>query len=164
MCIDDIDLNKACPKDSFSLLRIDQLVNATLGHQLLTFMDAFFRYNQIKMAPHDEEKMAFIINRGLYCYNVMPFRLKVVGATYQRLVNNIFKDQIDCNIEVYVDDMLVKRCHLDQRLFGLEETFTTLKRIHMKLNLVKDSFRVSIKKFLGFIVTQQGIEANPKKI
>ena len=117
MCVDFTNLNKACPKDSFTLPRIDQLVDSTTGHKLLTFMDAFSRYNQIKMAKEDQEKIAFIISQGLYCYNVMPFGLKNAGATYQRLVNKMFSNQIGRNMEVCVDDMLVKSkeelTHLD---------------------------------------------------
>ena len=85
MCVDFIDLNQACPKDSFPLPRIDQLVDSIARHKLLTFMDAFFGYNQIQMAKEDQEKTAFITNK------VMPFRLKNVGATYQRLVNQMFE-------------------------------------------------------------------------
>ena len=70
------DLNKACPKDSYPLPRINQLVDFTIGHKLLTFMDAFSRYNQIKMVEEDQEKTAFVTSQGLYCYKVMPFRLK----------------------------------------------------------------------------------------
>ena len=87
MCVDFIDLNNACPKDSFPLPRIDQLVDSTIGHKLLTFMDAFLGYNQILMKEEDKEKTAFVTSQGLYCYKVMLFRLKNVGATYQRLVN-----------------------------------------------------------------------------
>ena len=68
MCVDFTDLNKACPKDNFPLPRIDQLVDSTTGHKLLTFMDAFSGYNQIKMAEEDQEKTAFITSQGLYCY------------------------------------------------------------------------------------------------
>ena len=82
MCVDFTDLNKACPKDSFPLSRLDQLVESTAEHKLLTFMDAFSGYNQIKMAEEDQEKTAFITSQGLYCYKVMPFGLKNVGATY----------------------------------------------------------------------------------
>ena len=87
MCIDFTDLNSACPKDSFPLPRINQLIDSTVEHKLLTFMDAFFRYNQIHMAKEDQEKTAFITSQGLYCYWVMSFGLKNVGTTYQRLVN-----------------------------------------------------------------------------
>ena len=67
ICMDFTDLNKACPKDSFPLPRIDQLVDSTAGHKLPTFMDAFSRYNQTKMAEEDQEKTAFITSQGLYC-------------------------------------------------------------------------------------------------
>ena len=87
MSVDFTNLNQACPKDSFSLPRIDQLVDSTTGHKLLTFMDAFSGYNQIQMAEEDQEKTAFITSQGLYYYQVMSFGLKNAGATYQRLVN-----------------------------------------------------------------------------
>ena len=90
MCVDFIDLNKACPKDSYHLPRIDQLVDSTTGHQLLSFMDAFSGYNQIKMDEADQEKTSFITSQGLFCYKVMPFGLKNAGAAYQRLVNHMF--------------------------------------------------------------------------
>ena len=76
MCIDFNNLNSACPKDSFSLLRIDQLVDFIAGHKLLTFMVAFSGYNQIKILEEDQEKTAFIISQGLYYYKVRPFELK----------------------------------------------------------------------------------------
>ena len=88
---------------------INQLVNTTLGFELMSFMDTFVGYNQIYMAKEDEEKTTFIMDYGLYCYKVMPFGLKNVRATYQRLVNKVFVDQLGRNIEVYIDDMLVKR-------------------------------------------------------
>lgn len=81
MCVDFTDVNKACPKDRFPLPRIDLIVDSTIGHMMLSFMDAYFGYNQL-MSPTDEEKMAFITNQGLYCYQVMPFRLKNARATY----------------------------------------------------------------------------------
>ena len=108
MCVDFTDLNKACPKDSYPLLRIDQLVDSMAGHQLLNFMDAFSGYNQVKMDEADQEKTSFVTSQGLFCYKVTPFNLKSVGATYQRLVNHMFRPQIGWNVEVYVDDMLVK--------------------------------------------------------
>ena len=82
MYVDFTDLNKACPKDSYPLPRIDQLVDSTVGHQLLSFMDSFSGYNQIKMDEADEEKTSFITSQGLFFYKVMPFGLKNVGATY----------------------------------------------------------------------------------
>ncbi|XP_048605779.1 uncharacterized protein LOC125583196 [Brassica napus] len=108
ICVDFTNLNKACPKDSYPLPHIDRLVESTAGNELLTFMDAFSGYNQILMHPDDREKTAFITDRGTYCYKVMPFGLKNAGATYQRLVNRMFVDQLGKTMEVYIDDMLVK--------------------------------------------------------
>ena len=90
MGVDFTDLDKAYPKDSFPLPRIDQLVDSTAEHKLLTFIDTFSRYNQIKIAEEDQEKIVFITSQGLYYYKVMPFGLKNARATYQRLVNKMF--------------------------------------------------------------------------
>lgn len=123
MCVNFTDLKKACPKDSFSLPRIDTLVDSMAGHRTLSFLDTFSWYNQIKMYESDQEKMAFITYQGLYCYEVMPFGLKNVGATFQRLVNRILKNQIRRNIAVYIDDMLVKSLIAEKHLSNLSETF-----------------------------------------
>jgi hypothetical protein len=143
MCVDFTDLNKACPKDSFPLPRIDTLVDSTSEYELLSFMDVFSSYNQILMHPKDREKTTFITDRGLYCYKVMPFGLKNAGVTYQRLVNKMFQSQIGRNVEVYVDDMLVKSTKSVDHPHDLHEAFETLKHYGMKLNPVKYAFRVS---------------------
>ena len=106
---------------------VSTLVDSTVGHKLLTFMDAFSGYNQIKMTKEDQEKTAFITSQELYCYKVMPFKLKNAGATYQRLMNKMFSKQIGKNMEVYVDDMLVKSKKELAHLDDLNETFATLR-------------------------------------
>ena len=90
------------PKDSYPLPQIDILVDSTARHQLLSFMDAFPGYNQIKIDEADQEKSSFVTSQGLFCYKVMPFILKITGATYQRLVNKMFAYQIGKNVQVYV--------------------------------------------------------------
>ncbi|KAM1596819.1 hypothetical protein ACFX1Z_031785 [Malus domestica] len=127
-------------------------------------MDAYSRYNQIFMNPPDQEHTAFTIDRGLYCYKVMPFGLKNAGATYQRLVNSMFTEQIEKSMEVYVDDMLVKSKHADQHITNLSETFTILKRYRMRFNPNKCAFGVGSGKFLSFMISQRGIKANLEKI
>ncbi|KAK0600228.1 hypothetical protein LWI29_012865 [Acer saccharum] len=164
MCVDFTDLNKACPKDSFPLPRIDQLVDATAGHETLSFMDAYSGYNLIKMHKPDEEKTTFTTDQRLYCYTVMPFSLKNAGATYQRLVNKMFARQIRRNMEVYVDDMLTKSITADRHTDDLRETFDVLVRYGMKLNPAKCVFGVPSGRFLGYQVHQRGIEVNPEKI
>ena len=90
MCVDFTNLNQACPKDSYLLPQIDVLVDSTARHRLLSFMDAFSGYNQIKLDEVDQEKTFFVTSQGLFCYKVMPFGLKNAGATYQRLMNKMF--------------------------------------------------------------------------
>ena len=164
LCIDFTDINKACPNDSFPLPRIDLIVDATAGHELLSFMDAFFGYNQISMDPDDQENTSFVTAQGTYCYRVMPFGLKNAEATYQRLVNRMFQKQIGTTMEVYIDDMLVKSTAAELHIAHLSEAFQILRNYNMKLNPAKCAFGVSAEKFLGFIVNHQGIEANPDKI
>ena len=108
VCVDYTDLNEACPKDSFPLPCIDQIVDATSGHDILSFLDAYSGYHQIPMHPPDVEKTIIITPHGLYCYNVMPFCLKNAGATYQRMMTKIFWPLIGKSMDVYIDDMLVK--------------------------------------------------------
>ena len=164
MCVDFTDMNRACPKDNFPLPRIDQLMDSIAGHKLLMFIDAFSGYNQIRMAEEDQEKTFFITSQGFYCYKVMPFGLKNTGATYQRSVNKMSSKQISRDMEVYVDDMLVKSREELAHLDDLKKTFTTLKQYQMKLNPTKCVFGVALGKFLGFMVSQRGIEVNPKKV
>lgn len=127
MCVDFIDLNKACSKDSFPLPHIDLIVDFVAGHCMLSFMDTYSGYNQIRMYPNDEEKTLFITDKGLYCYSAMPFGLKNAGATNQRLVNYMFKNQIGRNMEVYVDDLWVKSEAPEQHLDDLCEAFAVLQ-------------------------------------
>ena len=156
ICVDSTGLNDACPKDSFPLPRIDQIVDASAGHGMLSFPDAFSRYHQIPMHPPDAEKTSFITPHGLYCYNVMPFGLKNAGETYQRLVKKIFRPLLGSTMEVYIDDMLVKSKQLPDHAAHLQQTFDLLREYGMKLNPLKCAFGVSVGRFLGFMVTQRG--------
>ena len=116
------------------------------------------------MKEEDQEKTSFITSQRLFCYKVMPFELKNVGATYQRLMNKMFAHQLERNVQVYVDDMLVKSVRENDHLNDLQETFNTLRSYNMKLNLSKCVFGVTTGKFLGFMVSQRGIEVNSEKV
>ncbi|CAA0837944.1 Unknown protein, partial [Striga hermonthica] len=164
LCIDFSDLNKACPKDSYPLPHIDYMVDATSGHESMSFMDAYSGYNQILMDPEDSEHTLFYSARGLYCYTMMSFGLKNAGATYQRLVNKMFATMIGRTMEVYVDDMLVKSVHASDHITHLQDMFDVLRSYSMVLNPKKCTFGVKSGKFLGYMVSQRGIEANPAKI
>ena len=122
-------------------------------HQLLNFMDAFFGYNQIWMDKSDQEKRSFVTNQGFFCYKVMLFGLKNTGAMYQRLINIMFANQIGRNVQVYVDDILVKSRREEDHLEDLRETFNTLRSYNMKFNPSKCAFGVTAGKFLGFMVS-----------
>ena len=143
VCVDYTDLNDACPKDSFPLPRINQIVEASVRHGMLSFLDAFSGYHQIPMHLPDAEKTSFITPHGLYCYNVMPFGLKNAGATYQRLVMKLFRPLLGSTMEVYIDDMLVKSKQLPDHAAELQQTFDLLQEYGMKLNPLKCAFRVS---------------------
>lgn len=136
------------------------MIDATVGHELMSFLDAYFGYNQINMNPEDREKISFIMDFGTYCYNVMSLWLKNVGATYQWLVNKMFEKQTGKTLEVYIDYILVKSLNAGHHLKHLQETFDILR----KLNPEKYAFGVSSGKFLVFMVSQRGIEVNPDKI
>ncbi|GJY50089.1 reverse transcriptase domain-containing protein [Tanacetum coccineum] len=163
MCIDFKNINSACPKDYYPLPEIDSKIEAVMGFPLKCFLDAYKGYHQVQMAEEDEEKTAFYTDQGTYCYTKMPFGLKNAGATYQRLVDEAFQSQIGKNLEVYVDDMVVKSKSEREMLADIAETFDNLRRINMKLNPKKCSFGVTEGKFLGYMVTSEGIRANPMK-
>ncbi|KAL0355876.1 UNVERIFIED_CONTAM: Transposon Ty3-G Gag-Pol polyprotein [Sesamum radiatum] len=153
MCIDFRDLNKACPKDFYPLPRIDQLVDSTSGCELLSMMDASKGYHQIMLASEDRKKVSFITSAGTFCYVVMLFGLKNAGATYPGLVDKIFHLQIGRNIEVYVDDMLVKSKEAGNHVVDLEETFFVQRKYRLKLNPAKCAFGVRGGRFFGFMFT-----------
>ncbi|GJU58033.1 reverse transcriptase domain-containing protein [Tanacetum coccineum] len=135
MCIDFKNINFACPKDYYSLPEIDSKIESVVGFPLKCFLDAYKGYHQVHMAEEDEEKTTFYTDQGTYCYTKMLFGLKNTGATYQRLVDKAFQSQIRRNLEVYVDDMVVKSKSEREMLADIAETFDNLKRINMKLNL-----------------------------
>ena len=130
---------------------------------MLSFLDAFSGYNQIKMHPMDEEKTAFMTERSCYCYKVMPFGLKNAGATYQRLMDRVLAPMLGRNVQAYVDDMVVTSQEKSKHVADLEELFTTIAKFKLKLNPEKCIFGVEARKFLGFLLTERGIEANPDK-
>ena len=127
----------------------------------MSFLDAFQGYHQIPLALEDQEKTAFVTPTGNYHYKVMPFGLKNAGSTYQRMMTRIFEPQLGKNIEIYVDDMVVKSKVLFEHLEDLGGTFNVLRRHKLRLNASKCSFGVGSGKFLGYMVTHRGIEVNP---
>ena len=153
VCVDFQDLNKASPKDDFPLPHMDLLVDSTAGHPMLSFMDGFSQYNQNLMAPEDMEKTAFITEWGTYCYRVMPFGLKNAGATYQRAATTLFHDMMHRDVEVYVDDMIVKSWNRADHLVALQRFFDRIRQFRLRLNPKKCTFGVTSGKLLGHMVS-----------
>src|SRR4051812_48368004 len=164
MCVDYGPVNKHCPKDHFPLPRIDQIIDSMAGCDLLSFLDAYSGYNQIRMKEEDEEHTSFITPYGVFCYSTMPFGLKNAGATYQRMMQAFLKDQIGRNVQVYVDDIVIKTYDANMLLDDLRETFAALNKYRIKLNPNKCTFGVPAGNLLGYMVSARGIEANPEKV
>ena len=143
VCVDFRDLNRACPKDDFPLPNIELMVDATIGHEVLSFMDGSSGYNQIRMAPEDEQLTAFRTPKGIYCYKVMPFGLKNAGANYQRAMQRIFDDILHKTVQCYVDDLVVKTKKRGDHLRDLRIVFIRLRKYQLKMNPLKCAFGIT---------------------
>ncbi|KAL0455852.1 UNVERIFIED_CONTAM: Retrovirus-related Pol polyprotein from transposon opus [Sesamum latifolium] len=124
------------------------MIDATTGHEALFFMDGSSGYNQIRMAPADEELMGFRTPKGIYCYKVMPFGLKNAGAIYQRSMQRIFNDMLHKNVECYVDDLVVKSKKREDHLYDLRKVFERLRRYQLKMNPLNVPLELPPKNFL----------------
>ena len=164
VCVDFTDLNRVCPKDPFPMPRIDQLVDATVSHPWMSFLDVFQGYHQIPLSVNDQEKTAFVTPVGNYHYKLMPFGLKNTGSTYQQMMTKMFEPQLGKNVEVYIDDMVVKSKLVSEHLADLTSIFEILREHQLRLNASKCSFGVGSGKFLGYMVTHRGIKVNLDQI
>ncbi|KAA3455454.1 gag/pol polyprotein [Gossypium australe] len=133
------------------------------GYSLLSFMDGFSGYNQIKIHPEDMEKITFVTMWEMFCYKVMPFGLKNAEATYKRAMVTLFHDMMHKEIEVYVDDMIAKSRTEKEHVQVLRKLFLRLRKFQLKLNPVKCTFEARSGKLLGFVVSEKGIEVDPDK-
>ena len=153
MCIDYRDLNKACPKHDFSLPHIDTLVDSATSSAMYSFMDGFSGYNQIMMAVIDKLKTSFTTEWGVYCYLVMPFRLKNTGATYQRMATTLLHDMIYKEIEVYVYYMMIKSLTREGHFEALDKFLARVEKYNLRLNPKKCVFGVTSGKLLEHIMS-----------
>ena len=131
---------------------------------MMSFLDDFQGYHQIVLVVEDQEKTSFITPEANYHYTVMPFGLKNARATYQRMMTRMFKDKIGSTVEVYINDMVVKSRENQKHIDDLTEVFEILRQHKLRLNVDKCTFGVGVGKFLGYIITHQGIEVNPGQI
>ena len=131
---------------------------------MFSFMDGFSGNNQIRIAPEDQSKTTFLTPWGVFCYQVMPFGLKNARAIYQKAMVMIFHDMIHQELEVYVDDLIVKSRLKEGHIQDLKKVFERLRKYQLKLNPAKCTFGVTSGKLLGFLISQKGIEIDPSKI
>jgi hypothetical protein len=166
VCIDFHNLNKATPKDEYSMPIANMLINNASGHRVISFLDGNVGYNQIFMAKEDLPKMDFRCPGfiSLFEWVVMTFGLKNAGATYQRAMNLIIHDLLGIILEVYIDDIIVKSDSVDDHLADLRLALERMRRYDLKMNPLKCMFGVSAGKLLGFIIHEHGIEIDPTKI
>ena len=164
ICIDFCDLNIVYPKDEFSLPITDIMIDNTCGFKKISFMDGFSWYNQIKMYLNDEKHTSFWTPLGVFCYTIMLFGLKNVGATYQRAWSTIFCDHLRKTVDCYIDNIRIKSHDKNNHLHDLWKMFDLMRAYQLKMNPSKFFLGVSSDKFLGFIITSKGIHLDPDKI
>lgn len=164
MCINFIDLNKACPKDDYPLERVDKIVDDAANSEMLSLLDFLSGYHQIRIKKEDEGKTGFVTSFGTFCFVRMPEGLKNTGQTFSRMNAIILAKQLHRNILAYVDDIVIKSDQRADHVRDLAETFINLRAANLKLNPEKCVFGVQRGKVLGCLVTTKGIQANLDKI
>jgi hypothetical protein len=164
ICIYFNDLNMCCPKDDFSLSRIDKVVDSIVGCETMVLLDCFSRYHQIWLRKKDEKKTRFITPFGTYCYLRMSEGLKNAGPTFCRMTKAILKDQMQRNVFAYIDDIVVASKKKTTQKDDLVETFANMHGAKLKLNIVKCVFDMQKGKVQGYLVFVKGIKVNPNKI
>jgi hypothetical protein len=127
ICVDSIDLSKHCSKNPFGLPRIDQVVDSTTGCSMLSFLEYYSRYHQISLVEEDQEKTAFIMPFGSFCYTSISFDLKNTGATYQRAIQTCLANHWAKRLETYVDDVVIKTMDLENFINDLQQVFNSLR-------------------------------------
>jgi hypothetical protein len=135
MCVDFTDLNKSCKKDNFPLERVDKIVDDAANSEMLSLLDMFSGYHQIRVRKQDEEKTSFITPFGTFCFVRMPEGLKNTGCTFSRMIAIVLHPQLRRNILAYVDDIVVKSVQRIDHISDLAETFANLRAANLRLNL-----------------------------
>jgi hypothetical protein len=164
MCVDFTDLNKSCKKDDFPLERVDKIVDDAANSEMLSLLDMFSGYHQIRVRREDEEKTSFITPFRTFCFVRMSEGLKNARCTFSRMIEIVLHPQLRRNILEYVHDIVVKSIQRKDHISNLAETFANLRAASLKLNPEKCVFSIHKGKVLGCLVSTKGIEENPDKI
>jgi hypothetical protein len=162
MCADFTDLNKACKKNDFRLERVDKIMDDAGNSGMLSLLEMFSGYHQIRVRREDEEKTSFITPFGMFCFVRMPEVLKNAGCTFSRMIAIVLHPQLRRNILAYVDDIVVKTVQTRDHIGDLAETFANLRAVNLTLNPEKCVFGIHKGKVLECLVSTKGIDANPE--
>jgi hypothetical protein len=164
MCIDFTELNKACPKDPYPLLRIDVIIDQAAGCDMLSLLDCFSGYHQVRMRREDEGKTGFTTRFGIFCFIRVPEGLRNAGSTFNRMMKLILGNQLGRDTSAYVDDIVIMSEKDKDHIADLTETFDNMRRNDLKLNPEKCIFGIRKGQLLRCMVSKRGIQANPQKI
>ena len=163
-CIDFRELNAITVKDRFPLPIIPDLIHNLQGCKYISTLDMFSGYFQIAVAGEDRHKTAFISTAGLYEFNRLPFGLTNAPATYQRMINEVFKEYLYSSMMTYLDDVIIFSQTFDEHLKHLENAFKKIGEYNLRMKPSKCTFLSKETYFLGFIISEKGIAADPKKL
>ena len=165
LCVDYRQLNKRTIKDSYALLRIDEILNGLSGSPYFSVLDMKSGYHQVEVEEEHKQRTAFTVGSlGFYEYNRLPFGLTNSPATYQRLMEECLGDLNHNICHIYLDDVVVFSETYEQHLERLEQVFLKIKEAGLKLSPKKCKFFQSEVKYVGHIVSAEGIRADPEKI
>jgi len=163
-CVDYRKLNNVTVKDSYSLPIIDDILDQLSGNFWFSTLDLKSGYWQLKVRPKDKEKTAFSIGRGLWQFTVMPFGLCNAPATFERLMEKVLHGMLSKKCLVYLDDVIIFGRSFDEMLENLKMVFSRFREVNLKINPKKCSFFQNEVKYLGHIISEEGITTDPEKI
>ncbi|GJX21069.1 reverse transcriptase domain-containing protein [Tanacetum coccineum] len=162
--VDYSSLNKVCAKDMYPFLEEGEELASVMEYPYKCFLRLLKENNQIRMAENDEQKTGFHTEEGVYCFTHMTKELKNSAATLQRMMEKVFSDQRWRNVEVYLEEIVVTSKSEQSLVHDVEEILRKLKRVNIKIDPNTSSFRVEEGKFLGYMVTKEGVRADPEKV